>query len=44
MEKSMYPLPPDHSSSPSGTATSEESFDLLARGEASILLPDGPGV
>ncbi|KAJ5535305.1 hypothetical protein N7527_001559 [Penicillium freii] len=44
MEKSLYPLPPDHSPSPSGTATSEESFDLLARGEASILLPDGPGV
>jgi D-arabinono-1,4-lactone oxidase len=41
MEKSVYPLPPDHSPS---TATSEESFDLLARGEASILLPDGPGV
>ncbi|KAJ5519839.1 L-gulonolactone/D-arabinono-1-4-lactone oxidase [Penicillium fimorum] len=40
MEKSAYPLPPDHSPS---TATSEESFDLLARGEASILLPDGPG-
>lgn len=44
MEKSLYPLPPDHSSSPSGSATSEESFDLLVRGEASILLPDGPGV
>ncbi|KXG46328.1 L-gulonolactone/D-arabinono-1,4-lactone oxidase [Penicillium griseofulvum] len=41
MEKSVYPLPPDHSPS---TATSEESFDLLAKGEASILLPDGPGV
>ena len=44
MEKSLYPLPPDHSPSPPGTASSEESFDLLARGEASILLPDGPGV
>ncbi|KAJ5970366.1 L-gulonolactone/D-arabinono-1-4-lactone oxidase [Penicillium vulpinum] len=41
MEKTVYPLPPDHSPS---TATSEESFDLLAKGEASILLPDGPGV
>lgn len=29
---------PDHSSP--GTATSEESFDLLSRGEASILLPE----
>ena len=44
MEKSLYPLPPDHSPSPSVTASSEESFDLLARGEASIVLPDGPGV
>ncbi|KAJ9492179.1 hypothetical protein VN97_g1015 [Penicillium thymicola] len=44
MEKNLCPLPPDHSPSPSGTATSEESFDLLARGEASILLPDKPGV
>lgn len=32
-------LPPDHSApSPPTTVTSEESFDLLAKGEASILL------
>jgi D-arabinono-1,4-lactone oxidase len=30
----------DHSASPPTTATSEESFDLLAKGEASILLTD----
>ncbi|KAJ5774909.1 Sugar 1-4-lactone oxidase [Penicillium paradoxum] len=42
LEKSMYPLSSDHAApSPTGTVTSEESFDLLARGEASILLPDG---
>ncbi|KAJ5765149.1 L-gulonolactone/D-arabinono-1-4-lactone oxidase [Penicillium odoratum] len=37
-EHNVYDLPPDHlaPSSP----TSEESFDLLARGEASILLPN----
>lgn len=38
-----YPsgLPADHpASSPPMTATSEESFDLLAKGEASIVLPD----
>lgn len=34
-------LPPDHSApSPPTTVTSEESFDLLAKGEASILLPN----
>ncbi|KAJ5096599.1 Sugar 1-4-lactone oxidase [Penicillium angulare] len=31
-------LPPDHAASSPTTATSEESFDLLARGEASIVL------
>jgi len=37
---------PEHSvPSPPMTATSEESFDLLAKGEASILLPDAkPGL
>lgn len=34
----VYDLPPDHAASSS--PTSEESFDLLARGEASILLPN----
>ncbi|KAJ5091313.1 L-gulonolactone/D-arabinono-1,4-lactone oxidase [Penicillium alfredii] len=42
-EKSTYELPPDHAPSPPTTATSEESFDLLAKGEASILLPEGSG-
>jgi D-arabinono-1,4-lactone oxidase len=38
-EDRMSELPPDHSApSPPTTATSEESFDLLAKGEASILL------
>jgi D-arabinono-1,4-lactone oxidase len=38
-EERMSELPPDHSApSPPTTATSEESFDLLAKGEASILL------
>ncbi|KAJ5171630.1 L-gulonolactone/D-arabinono-1-4-lactone oxidase [Penicillium capsulatum] len=33
-------LPPDHPISTPTTATSEESFDLLSKGEASIFLPD----
>lgn len=38
-EDRMSELPPDHSApSPPTTATSEESFDLLSKGEASILL------
>jgi D-arabinono-1,4-lactone oxidase len=38
-EDHPFELPPDHSApSPPTTATSEESFDLLAKGEASILL------
>ncbi|KAJ5614589.1 Sugar 1-4-lactone oxidase [Penicillium herquei] len=35
----QYELPPDHPASTSPTATSEESFDLLAKGEASIVFP-----
>ncbi|KAJ5458476.1 hypothetical protein N7475_009864 [Penicillium sp. IBT 31633x] len=43
LEKSMDPLPADLSApSPPGTATSEESFDLLSKGEASIVLPNEP--
>ncbi|KAJ5578526.1 Sugar 1-4-lactone oxidase [Penicillium hispanicum] len=44
-EQKVYELLTDQSApSPPTTATSEESFDLLAKGEASILLPDAkPG-
>ncbi|KAJ5551802.1 L-gulonolactone/D-arabinono-1-4-lactone oxidase [Penicillium sp. DV-2018c] len=34
------PFPEESAPSPPDTATSEESFDLLARGEASIMLPN----
>ncbi|KAJ5919466.1 L-gulonolactone/D-arabinono-1-4-lactone oxidase [Penicillium verhagenii] len=37
-EQEVHDLPPDHPASSS--PTSEESFDLLAKGEASILLPN----
>ncbi|KAJ5131305.1 L-gulonolactone/D-arabinono-1-4-lactone oxidase [Penicillium bovifimosum] len=40
LEKTMIPLPEEPVPSEPDTPTSEESFDLLARGEASIMLPN----